>query len=181
MAHLEQRQYFIEVKNNHPEFFSDKKVLDIGSLDINGNNNHLFTNCDYTGLDIAEGPNVNVISLAHEYDALDGSYDVIISNDCFEHDMFYDKTFKNINRLLKSGGFFLFTCKTTGSLEHGTLRSDGGFSSPLTIKHPDWANYYKNITEQDVRESINVDDIFSSYEFSTLEITCDIRFWGIKK
>jgi len=181
MAHKEQRDYFIEVKNKFPEYFEGKKVLDIGSLDINGNNRHLFTNCEYIGLDIAEGNNVDVVSLAHEYSVEDGSFDLIVSNDCFEHDMFYEKTFKNIVRLLKPNGFFLFTCKTTGSLEHGTLNSDGGFSSPLTIQYPEWENYYKNITEEDVRNSIEVDNIFEKYEFSILEVTSDIRFWGIKK
>ncbi len=181
MAHQEQKDFFLSIKNNKPDFFHHKKVLDIGSLDINGNNRHLFNECEYYGLDVAEGNNVDLIYLAHEYDAPDESYDIIISNDCFEHDMFYEKTFKNICRLLKSGGLFLFTCKTTGSQEHGTLKSDGGFSSPLTIKFPEWSNYYKNITEKDVRDSINVDELFFEYEFSELHPPHDIRFWGIKK
>lgn len=181
MAHQEQRDFFLEAKKNFPEYFKGNKVLDIGSLDINGNNRHLFEECEYVGLDIAEGNNVDVVSLAHEFQAPDESYGFVISNDCFEHDMFYDKTFKNIMRILKPGGFFLFTCKTTGSQEHGTLRSDGGFSSPLTINFPGWENYYKNITEEDIRRCIPVDEIFDRYEFSTLDSVKDIRFWGIKK
>ena len=180
MAHKEQRDFFLEVSEKFPNYFKNVRVLDIGSLDINGNNRHLFENSNYTGLDVAEGNNVDVVSLAHEYNSQD-YYDFIISNDCFEHDMFYEKTLKNIVRLLKPKGMFLFTCKTTGSQEHGTLNSDGGFSSPLTIKYPEWANYYKNITEDDVRQSISIDDIFQTYEFSVLDITKDIRFWGIKK
>jgi SAM-dependent methyltransferase len=191
MAHQEQREYFLEIKNRFPVFFKNTKVLDIGSLDINGNNRHLFTDCDYSGLDIAEGKNVDIISLAHEYNGLDESFDLIISNDCFEHDMFYEKTLKNVVRMLKPKCMFLFTCKTkpdwckclTGCRcgEHGTLNSDGGFSSPLTAKYPDWSNYFKNLTENDFRESINVDEIFSEYNFSILNTTNDIRFWGIKK
>ena len=42
-------------------------------------------------------------------------------------------------------------------------------------------DYYKNITEDDVREAIDVDDIFSSYEFEVEENHCDLYFWGIKK
>ena len=181
MAHKEQRDFFISIKNKYPNYFNNVNVLDIGSLDINGNNHHLFINYNYTGLDIAEGKNVNIVSLAHEYSEKDESFDVIISNDCFEHDLYWDKTFKNIVRLLKPNGLFLFTCKTTGSLEHGTLRTDGGFSSPLTVKIPEWTNYYRNITENDVRCSINIDDIFSEYEFSINNIVYDIRFYGIKK
>jgi SAM-dependent methyltransferase len=181
MAHREQREFFLEVKKKFPKYFENVKVLDIGSLDINGNNRHLFQNCEYIGLDVAEGNNVDIVSLAHEYNAPDETFDFIISNDCFEHDMFYEKTLKNIVRLLKPDGVFLFTCKTTGSLEHGTLRSDGGFSSPLTVQFAEWANYYRNITEEDVRTAIQIDDVFSQYEFSVLNTTCDIRFWGIKK
>jgi SAM-dependent methyltransferase len=180
MAHKEQRDYFINVKNKFPEYFTNKKVLDIGSLDINGNNRHLFTNCEYFGLDVALGKNVDIACLAHQFNAPDNSFDVIISNDCFEHDLYYDLTLKNIVRLLSPQGMFLFTCKTTGSTEHGTIRSDGGFSSPLTIKIPEWANYYKNITEEDVRQSIDIDYIFSEYNFSILQITYDLRFYGIK-
>lgn len=181
MAHIEQRDYFIGIKSKFPNHFKDKMVLDIGSLDINGNNKHLFENCVYQGLDIAPGRNVDIVSLAHEFNAPNESYDVIISNDCFEHDMFYEQTFKNIVRILKKGGFFLFTCKTAGSAEHGTLRTDGGFSSPLTSKHPEWSNYYRNIDEKDVRNSIDIDLVFENYEFSVLHPPHDIRFWGIKR
>lgn len=191
MAHQEQREYFLEIKNKFPNFFKNKTVLDVGSLDINGNNRHLFEDCDYLGLDIAEGRNVNVVSLAHEYNASDEHFDLIISNDCFEHDMFYEKTLNNIVRMLKSKSLFLFTCKTKAPDcrclngcrcgEHGTLNSDGGFSSPLTCKYPDWANYFKNLTEDDIRKCINVDEIFSEYNFSILNVSHDIRFWGIKK
>lgn len=181
MAHIEQKNYFIEVKSKFPNFFKNKKVLDVGSLDINGNNRHLFEDCMYQGLDIAPGRNVDIISLAHEFDAPSESFEVVISNDCFEHDMFYPETFKNIVRILKGGGLFLFTCKTDGAGEHGTLRTDGGFSSPLTASNPEWSNYYRNINEKDVRDSIDIDTIFEKYEFSIMSPPHDIRFWGIKR
>ena len=47
MAHKEQRDFCLRVKEKYPEFFKDKKVLDIGSLDINGSNRDLFENCNY--------------------------------------------------------------------------------------------------------------------------------------
>ena len=37
MAHKEQRDFCFRVKNIYPDFFKNKKVLDIGSLDVNGN------------------------------------------------------------------------------------------------------------------------------------------------
>jgi SAM-dependent methyltransferase len=181
MAHKEQREYFLHIKNILPDYFKNKKVLDVGSLDVNGNNRHLFENCNYIGIDIAEGKNVDHTTLCHEYNAPDRAFDVIISNDCFEHDMYWEKSLKNIVRMLSPNGLFLFTCKTEGSGEHGTLRTDGGFSSPLTIKVPGWENYYRNIIESDVRIAISIEQIFSIFEFSINKEASDIRFYGVKK
>lgn len=182
MAHKEQQDFCKRVKELYPESFKNKKVLDIGSLDINGNNRFLFNDCDITGLDLAEGKNVDVICLAHEYDAPDETFDTIISTEVFEHDMFYPQTLKNIMRMLKSGGLFLFTCATDERAEHGTLRSDGGFSSPLTIQYEGWENYYKNLSKEDVLNEIPA-TLFSSYkfEYNAAEIKRDIYFYGIKK
>jgi len=181
MAHKEQKDYFLNVKNKFPKYFNNMKVLDVGSYDVNGNNRYLFEGCQYIGLDMAPGRNVDVVQIAHLYNAPENSFDIIISNDCFEHDMYYDKTLKNIVRLLKSGGMFLFTCKTTGGGEHGTIRSDGGFSSPLTKNILGWCDYYKNICERDIRDVIDIDEIFINYEFTILNEVYDLRFYGIKK
>jgi len=40
------------------DFFKSKKVLDVGSGDINGNNRYLFENCIYTGNDVIQAKNV---------------------------------------------------------------------------------------------------------------------------
>lgn len=177
MAHPTQQEFCKSIKGKFPEYFKDTRVLDVGSLDINGNNKYLFDNCNYIGLDIVEGSNVNIISIAHEYTAPDESFDVIISTEAFEHDMYLDKTLHNIVRMLRPGGLFLFTCATTGRTPHGTAESDPN-ASP-TSKIEGWKNYYKNLTEEDIKKILDIDKTFSSYEFST-EVT-DLRFWGIKE
>jgi hypothetical protein len=75
---------------------------------------------------------------------------------------------------------FVFTCATTGRAEHGTVRSDV-YSSPLTCQIPEWATYYKNLTEQDIRAALNVEDIFSEHEFEIGLANHDLYFYGIKK
>ena len=122
MAHIEQRDFCFGVKDKYPEFFKNKKVLDIGSLDINGSNRDLFENCNYTGLDVGEGKNVDIISIGHLFNGPDNHFDTIISTEVFEHDMFYEETIKNVMRMLKPGGLFLFTCGAPGRPEHGTRR-----------------------------------------------------------
>lgn len=44
MAHKEQREFILKVKRMFPDFFREKFVLDIGSLDINGSNLSVFKN-----------------------------------------------------------------------------------------------------------------------------------------
>jgi hypothetical protein len=179
MAHFQQQQYVLSVRERFPKYFINSDVLDIGSLDVNGNNRFYFTNCNYLGIDIAWGRNVDMVSRGHEYKS-EKLYDTIISTECLEHDKFYPLTLKNCINLLKSGGMLVFTCATTGRGEHGTRRTHPE-SSPLTVQVEDWQDYYKNLTEDDIREALEIDLIFSSYEFVVNPESCDLYFCGIKK
>jgi hypothetical protein len=174
MAHAEQRQFCEYVKNKFPIYFKNKLVLDCGSLDINGNNRYLFTKCDYIGVDVIAGKNVDVISPVHQLTYCPEIFDVIISTEMLEHDKYYQLSLKKMIGLLFPGGLLFFTCATEGRQEHGT-----------TDKHPACSpgtlDYYKNITEQDIRFCLNIDKIFKEYEFKLNTDTHDLYFWGIKK
>ena len=89
MAHHQQQEFCRKISEAFPNYFIGKKVLDIGSLDINGNNRFFLQNCNYIGLDVGEGPNVDVVQVAHLYDTPDNYFDLIISTEFFELDMFY--------------------------------------------------------------------------------------------
>jgi len=186
MAHREEHEFCLYVKKLFPNYFNCKKVLDVGSLSINGSNRKLFEQCEYIGLDLGAGENVDVVSLAHEYDEPDNSFDVILSTETFEHDMYLSKTLANIIRLLKSGGLFFFACATTGRAKHGT-RTIKPETSPFTAKMSMWRDYYKNLTEKNIRAIIDIDAVFGEYKFEELHIKMsiypchDLRFWGIKK
>lgn len=178
MAHIEQINYCTSVKERFPEAFKNVNVLDIGSLDINGNNRYLFEDYTYTGIDIGQGPNVDLVCRGHEFKSKD-KFDVIISTECFEHDEFWDKTLQNAVKLLKPKGLFLFTCATTGRAEHGTRRTSPQ-CSPFTSQLEN--DYYMNLTEQDIRKALDIETIFSNYEFKTNELgMCDLYFYGFKK
>jgi SAM-dependent methyltransferase len=179
MAHLEQKQFFNKVKFNYPDKFKNCNVLDIGSLDINGNNRFLFENYKYIGVDIGPGNNVDVVSKGHEYKS-DILFDVVISSECFEHDIHYIETIKNCINLTKPGGLFTFTCASTGRPEHGTKRTSPA-DSPFTAILDEWSDYYKNLTEDDIKEIVNFDEIFSEYGFEYNPNPGDLYFWGIKK
>ncbi len=184
MAHKEQREFCFGVKKIYPEFFKNKKVLDIGSLDINGCNRDLFENCQYTGIDVGKGKNVDIISVGHLFDGEDNYYDTIISTEVFEHDMFYEKTIINVMRMLKPGGLFLFTCAAPGRPEHGTRRC-GEQNAPLLQQvSEEWADYYKNLTDDDIKVIPNFNETFPDCYFeiknTNIEIPSDLYFYGIK-
>lgn len=178
MAHESQRTFCELVKKRLPRFFTSATVLDVGSLDINGNNRDLFEGCDYLGLDLELGPNVDVVYVAHEFAAADESFDTVISTEAFEHDLYLAKTLHNIVRMLRPGGLFLFTCATTGRTPHG-IKGSAEDDSPFTVKIPEWEDYYKNVTEEDVHAIIDMNKTFKEYQFGVLGT--DIRFWGLKK
>lgn len=180
MAHQQQIDFCTSVRQRYPEFFNNRIVLDIGSLDINGNNQYLFDECLYLGIDLFPGKNVDLVSTGHSIHFPDESIDTIISSECFEHDQFYPDTLKNIIRMLKPGGAFIFTCATTGRPEHGTRRTTPD-DAPFIQSFGEWADYYKNLEESDIRKELDVDAIFEQYEFSTNSESKDLYFWGLKK
>ena len=100
MAHLAQIYFCENVKKQFSNHFKNVSVLDIGALDINGNNRYLFENYTYVGVDLGVGPNVDVVSRGHLYKS-DQLFDVVISTECFEHDEYYDLTIKNMYKLVK--------------------------------------------------------------------------------
>jgi autotransporter strand-loop-strand O-heptosyltransferase len=184
MAHKEQRDFCLRVKEKLPHFFKNKKVLDIGSLDINGSNRDLFEDCNYLGLDVGEGKNVDVVSVGHLFDGPDNYFDTIISTEVFEHDMYYEKTIDNVMRMLKPGGLFIFTCAAPGRPEHGTRRL-GQHCAPLLLEiSEEWADYYKNLDESDIRKIPKFNETFPDGYFELnniyLEIPADLYFYGVK-
>ena len=79
---------------------ADKKVLDVGSYDVNVTLKPLFNN--YTGMDIEAGPNVDVISeIGKPFPFKDQEFDVIVSSSCLEHDPAFWVTVKEMMRVAK--------------------------------------------------------------------------------
>lgn len=179
MSHKAQVDYCLFVKNKFPDHFKNKKVIDFGSLDINGSNRQFFNDCEYIGLDIGPGKNVDVVARAHEYNAPDASFNVVVSTEMFEHDKYLNLSLPNMVRLLEPGGLFFWTCAAPGRQEHGTRRTTP-HDSPLTSQEIDgWDDFYENVDEAKVRSILDIDGIFEQYEFNVLGN--DIRFYGIKK
>jgi SAM-dependent methyltransferase len=149
MAHKGQQEFIQLVRRQFSDFFCNKRVLEIGSLDINGSVRSQFPGCDYTGIDVAAGPGVDLVCQGQDYDGLDDSFDVVISCEVMEHNPHWAETMKNMIRVCKPGGLVLMTCATLGRGEHGTARTSPN-SSPLTVELG-W-NYYRNLTAGDFKK-----------------------------
>ena len=159
-----------------PYSFKDAKVLEVGSLNINGSVRQFFENCDYVGVDLAEGKDVDLVGQFHLLSIANNSFDTVISCECFEHDKHWKETFETMWRIAR--GLVIFSCATTGRPEHGTRRTTPQ-DSPFTSEIEN--DYYMNLTEQDIRKEIDMENYFSEHEFIARETwPQDLYFWGIK-
>lgn len=171
MSHQSQLDFVAGLKQRFPQYFTGSKVCEIGSLDINGSIRQFFTGCDYVGVDLGAGRGVDVVARGEELDYPDNHFDVVASCECFEHNPEWIKTFNNMARM--ANGLVFFSCATTGRPEHGTRKT-----SPEDA--PFCHDYYRNLTEQDFRDSCDLSK-FEVYEFITNDNPADLYFWAICK
>ena len=166
MAHVEQVDFCLRVRERWPHLFENKRVLDCGSLDINGNNRHLFTGGSYIGIDIAAGTNVDIISRIHEVKG--GPFDVVISTECLEHDEFMTLSIQHMIDLVAVGGIIIVTCATIGRPEHGTVGHED-WASPATLDH------YRNVTPEQLATPLS-----KAFRCWGVEVQhTDLYAWGL--
>lgn len=115
-------------KNKYLEINKSLRILDIGSYDSSDssfNYSVLFNNdsWEYVGMDIRDGPNVNlVVSDVYNWAEIDNqSFDVIISGQVFEHIEFFWLTIEEINRVLKFGGLCCIIVPSSGPVHKNPL------------------------------------------------------------
>ena len=105
--------------DTYVDSFSDSnklKIVEIGSQDVNGSLREVApANCEYTGVDFAEGKGVDVVlsdpySLPFESD----SADIVLSSSCFEHSEMFWIVYLEILRILKPKGLFYLNIPSIG-------------------------------------------------------------------
>jgi SAM-dependent methyltransferase len=93
-------------------------VLEMGARNINGTIRGLFpTVAEWTALDITDGPEIDVVADAADYDG--GPYDAIVSCELLEHAERAQEIVWNMGRLVNKGGVLILTCAGTGRRRHG--------------------------------------------------------------
>jgi SAM-dependent methyltransferase len=96
-------EYFVEKYLDRNKML---EILDVGSFDVNGNYRELFKNNNwkYQGLDMIEGPNVDIVSKGPYDFGIYKQFDVIVSGNCLEHVEAPWKWIKEVVKVMKRGG-----------------------------------------------------------------------------
>lgn len=168
--HRDQVRFCKRMRKSYPDKFRRVSVLDVGSMDINGNNRYLFREFSYWGIDVGAGKNVDQVISGHEY-ANEFKFNFVISTECLEHNRHWKETVLNMFALTKEGGAMLITCASIGRPEHGTHR-DHPDCSPATN------DYYKNISTFEMNEILP--SCFDTYILEYNPKSQDLYFFGIK-
>jgi SAM-dependent methyltransferase len=178
LAHPEQTSFISLVRDFVFPF--EGKVLEIGSYQVNedGLLRAIFSGCSYYGVDLVEGPGVDIVASGHEVAFPSDSFDVTLSAECFEHNPLWRETFINMHRMTRPGGVVIMTCASRGRVEHGTARSSKPTYSPGTTARG-W-EYYMNLTQEDFASAFDLSEMFCEHHFFTVKSSHDLYFFGIK-
>lgn len=178
MSHAEQLEYFAVVAKANRSLLENRdiRVLEVGSYSVNGSIRALYPAAEYVGVDLVDGPCVDLVGFGHEVSFPDGHFDVTLSGECFEHDPHWRATFENMVRMTRPGGLIAFTCASRGRPEHGTTRT-GAQASPGT--QAVGLNYYQNRNAADFSE-LPLDEMFSAHQFWYLSTHFDLFFAGVR-
>jgi len=120
-----------------------QKVLDVGGLDVNGSLRKPYETLlkmSYTALDIEEHPSVDVVMKPGDpFPFEDGTFDLIVSTSCFEHDPCFWITFRELCRIVKKGGYIYVNAPSNGPY-HGHPGDNWRFYSDAGQALAFWAS-----------------------------------------
>lgn len=176
MAHPQQAEFFLSVRERYPAQFKAARVLEVGSLNINGSVRDMFEACDYTGVDLQIGPGVDLACPGQLLALPSGHFDTVVSSECFEHNPYWRETFANMLRMARPGGMVLISCATTGRKEHGTTRTNPQ-DSPFTVQAR-W-DYYRNLVADDLVRAAHLPGWLAQWHCWTNYASRDLYFVGL--
>lgn len=111
----------INLKRNEIE---GKRVIEVGACDVNGSARPLIESYnpqEYIGVDIIQGPGVDIICSAENLVSEFGeqSFDIVISTELLEHVRDWRLVTHNIKSICKTNGIILLTTRSYGFGYHG--------------------------------------------------------------
>ncbi len=158
--HLEVLDFLKRTKERFPKKFKNVRVLELGSLNINGTPRQFFEECEYIGVDRQTGDGVDVVSKAHEFKSRK-KFDVVITTEMLEHDKYADLSIENVWKLLKKDGMLIATTANINRAPHYEFVGED--------------NHYENISRERVENWIKKIGV-KKFEIEEDEKKQDIRF-----
>ena len=115
--HLSSLEHVQRLVSQYLVTLSTIEIVDIGSYVVNGSYKQFFNRAGwhYVGVDLAAGPNVDVILTSpYRLPFKSHSVDVIVSGQAFEHIEFFWLTWLEMVRVLKPGGLIFLLAPSRG-------------------------------------------------------------------
>lgn len=111
-------------KNIDKDEIQHKRVIDVGAYDFNGSIRPLIESwqpAEYLGVDILEGPCVDVICSADDLIDRFGKekFDVVLSIEMLEHSRYWQRSISNMKQVCQPGGIIILTTRSYGYPCHG--------------------------------------------------------------
>lgn len=128
------------------ELFSTEEqvsVIEIGSRNINGTIRDHFPKATWIGIDLYDGPLVDIVCDASEFTP-EESVEIVICCEVFEHTASWDTIISRSINWLKPNGKIIITCAGIGRKPHSAI--DGG-----DLKKDEW---YKNISMNNIKSAL---------------------------
>lgn len=99
---------------------SEKSIMEVGSLNINGSARDILESSTYMGIDICNGNGVDLevdATFPNLYKIL-GTYDIVISTETMEHVHDWRRLVTNIKNFTKPGGTIMVSTRSPGYAYH---------------------------------------------------------------
>mgnify|MGYP001567437790 CR=1 FL=1 len=109
------QDWMTKIKKKYPESLGNLgKVLEIGSLNINGTARDYFKADEWVGIDMIAGKDVDLVVNAHDIHIYwqFQVFDTIVCMNTLEHDNKFWLTLEQINKVLKKGGLLIYAQPT---------------------------------------------------------------------
>jgi hypothetical protein len=121
--------------------------LDVGGRNVNGSVRELLPGVQWAGMDIADGPDVDIVGDASRDDwDFSQIYDIVIATELFEHTPNWRAIIKNMASWLDPAGpqLFIATCASVNRRAHGA-------SGEMWPPEGEW---YQNVTKDELESEL---------------------------
>lgn len=124
--HEANRKFFLYMRQKYLSRYENNKnvrILECGSLNVNGSIRNCMPSGNYIGVDWREGPCVDMVCLTHEMQ-FNEQFDIVASASMLEHDPYWEKSISKMLDYLKEDGIMILTWGAARNPPHEHGASD---------------------------------------------------------